>query len=140
MRTPLPSTHEGVRGLVAHTRRLPGLEGYLARQSYRTRQLWDSLDTGIRALAPDVQAQMTKGRRRAGGISYATPERRFFCTDFIEAGDGLSLSVFTDGQRWEGLNLARSEPWGYAVIRTEADLPQALAWAKMAYEARKRVQ
>jgi hypothetical protein len=83
-------------------------------------------------LAPDIEAQTTKGRRCVGGVSYYTPERLFFCADFIDAGDGLTLSVFTGGQHWKGLHLARSVHRGYAVIRTEGDLPQALAWAKAA--------
>ena len=131
--------HEGARGSVAQPRVLPGLEGYLARQSPRTRRLWEALDTGICALAPDIAAQTTRGRRCVGGVSYYTPERLFFCADFLRVGDGLALSVFTGDQQWEGLNPARSVPRGYAVIRTEADLPQALAWAKAAYEARKQV-
>jgi hypothetical protein len=136
-RLPMPSAQEGAHGLVARLRALPGLEGYLARQSPRAQHLWEALDTGIWTLAPDIMAQTTRGRRCVGGVSLY-PERLFFCADFIEAGDGLTLSVFTGGQRWEGLNLARSAPRGYAVIGTEADLPQALAWAKEAYEARKR--
>jgi hypothetical protein len=54
-RPPMPSANEDVLGLVAHPRMLPGLEGYLARQSHRTRHLWEALDTGICALAPDIQ-------------------------------------------------------------------------------------
>jgi hypothetical protein len=71
-------------------------------------------------------------------VSYYSPERYFFRADFLQTGDGLTLSVFTGGQRWEGLNPSRSEPWGSYVIRTEADLPVALTWAKASYEARKR--
>jgi hypothetical protein len=134
----MPSTHKGARNSGAHPRVFAGLESYLALQSPRTRRLWQALDTGICGLAPDIKAQTTKGRRCVGGVSYYTPEHLFFCADFLQLGDGLTLSVFTGGQRWEGLYPARSVPRGYAIIRTEADLPQALAWAKAAYEARKR--
>jgi hypothetical protein len=137
-RPPVVSIQEGAQGPGARPQALAGLEGYLARQSHHTRRLWQALDRGIRALAPDIATQTTRGRRCVGGVSYYTPERLFFCADFIAVGDGLTLSVFTAGQPWEGLNRARSAPWGYAVIRTEAALPQALAWAKAAYEARKR--
>jgi hypothetical protein len=73
-------------------------------------------------LAPDITARTTKGRRWVGCVSYSISQRRLFCADFIGAGEGLALSVFTGGEAWEGLNLARSSPWGYAVMRTEADL------------------
>jgi hypothetical protein len=66
------------------------------------------------------------------------PERVFFCADFLQTRDGLTLTVFTGGQRWEGLTPIRSRPQGSCVIRTEADLPEALAWAKASHEARKR--
>jgi hypothetical protein len=114
------------------------LDAYLTRQSEATQRLFRRLDQGIRALAPDIAARTTKGRRCVGGMSYFSPERLFLCADFLRTADGLTLSVFTGGQRWEGLSLSRTTPRGYYVLRSEAALPQALAWAKAAYEARKR--
>jgi hypothetical protein len=135
---PVTLCHEHASGPATRLHALPGLEGYLASQSDHTRRLLKALDHGIRALAPDIEAQTTKGRRCLGGMSYYSPERLFFCADFLRTGDGLTLSVFTGGQRWEGLNPSRTTPRGYYILRSEADLPQALAWAKAAYEARKR--
>jgi hypothetical protein len=124
------SSQERASGAATRLRALPGLEGYLAGQSDHTQRLLKALDQGIRALAPDIKAQTTKGRRSVSGVSYYTPERLFFCADFLYTGDGLTLSVFTGGQRWEGLNPDRSAAWGSCVIRTETALPRALAWAK----------
>jgi hypothetical protein len=134
----MTSSQEHTSGPAAWIRTLPSLEGYLEGQSDRIQRLLKALDQGIRALAPDIEAQTTKGRWCVGGVSYYSPERYFFRADFLQTGDGLTLSVFTGGQRWEGLNPSRSEPWGSYVIRTEADLPVALTWAKASYEARKR--
>jgi hypothetical protein len=55
--------------------------------------LWQALDRGIRALAPDIATQTTRGRRCVGGVSYSTPERLFFCADFLQVGDGLTLTA-----------------------------------------------
>jgi hypothetical protein len=135
---PVISSHECASSQATHLHALPGLEGYLAEQSDRTKRLLEALDQGIHALAPDIRAQTTKGRRSVGGVSYYTPERLFFCADFLYTSDGLTLSVFTGGQHLKGLSLSRSAPWGYCIIRTEADLPVALTWAKRSYEARRR--
>jgi hypothetical protein len=121
-------------------RTLPDPNPFLVRQPDRTRHLWQALDRGICAIASDIVARATKGRRCVGGVSYYSPEWLFFCADFLRAGDGLTLSVFTGGQRWEGLTRGRSALWGDYVIRKEADLRRALAWARAAYEARKRVR
>lgn len=134
------SSKERASGAAARLRAVPGLEGYLAGQSNRTRRLLEALDHGICALAPDIEARTTKGCRCCGGVSYYTPERLFFCADFLRTGDGLALAVFTGGQRWEGLTPNRSMPRGSCVIRTEGDLPAALAWANASYEARKRAR
>jgi hypothetical protein len=53
-------------------------------------------------------------------------------------GDGLTLSVFTGGQPWEGVNPSASSPWGSLVVPRDADLPSALAVAEAAYQAIKR--
>jgi hypothetical protein len=135
-----PSSRHTARAAPRHESPLPGLEDYLKHQSHLTRRLSQSLDAGIRTLSESITTKVLRGRRCAGGIAYYTPERQFFCADFLQTGDGLTLSVFTGGETWEGLNPARSDPWGYCVIRTEADLPRALDFAKAAYEARKRVR
>jgi hypothetical protein len=135
-----PSSQQAGRAAALRATPLPGLEDYLKRQSDLTRRLSHAVDAGVRALSDTITAKVLRGRRCAGGIAYYTPERQFFCADFLQIGDGLTLSVFTGGKSWEGLNPARSDPWGYCVIRTEADLPRALALAKAAYEARKRVR
>jgi hypothetical protein len=101
--TAAPS-HDGTNGVSAHTDAPLRLEEYLARQSDCTRRLFRALDHGIRTLASDITAKVMCGRRSVGGMSYYTPERQFFCADFLRTGDGLTLSIFTGGQRWEGLN------------------------------------
>jgi hypothetical protein len=137
---PVSSPKERASGAAIRLRVFPGLEGYLAGQSHRTRRLLGVLNHGICALAPGIETRTTKGRRCCGGMSYYTPARVFFCADFLRTGDGLALTVFTGGQRWEGLTPNRSTPRGSCVIRTEADLPAALTWAKASYEARKRAR
>jgi hypothetical protein len=119
---------------------LPGLEEYLKRQSDPTRRLLNAIDAGIRALSDRITARVMRGRRCVGGVSYYTPERLFFCADFLHTGDGLTLSVFTGGRPWEGLNPSRLKPWGFCIVRTQAELPRVLALAKAAYETRKRAQ
>jgi hypothetical protein len=56
--------------------------------------------------------------------------------DFHPTGRRLTVSVFTGGQRWEGVNLSASSPWGFLPVRRETDVPKAVALAKAAYEAR----
>jgi hypothetical protein len=52
----------------------------------------------------------------------------------------LTFSVFTRGQRWEGVKPSLSAPWGFFTVSTEADLSQALTLARGAYEARTRAR
>jgi hypothetical protein len=114
------------------------LGGYLTRQPAPMQRVFRRLDQGIRALAPQVVNTTTRGRKGAGGVSYYAPERRFCGVDFLRTGRGLTFSVFTGGQRWEGVKPSVSAPWGFFTVRTEADLPRAHALAKAAFEARKR--
>jgi hypothetical protein len=114
------------------------LDSYLEQQPELTRHLFHHLDRGLRALAPDVVAEPTQGRKCVGGVSYSTPERRFCLVDLRPTGRGLACSVFTDGQPWEGVSRSRSSPWGLFPVRSEADLPRALALAQAAYDTVKR--
>jgi hypothetical protein len=116
------------------------LGGYLMRQPEHMQRVFRRLDQGIRELASDIMIKVTKGRKAAGGVSYYTPGRRFCVIDFLRTGRALTFSVFTRGQRWEGVKRSLSAPWGFFTVCTEADLPQALALAKGAYEARKRAR
>lgn len=132
------SAREGTNGAVGRRGAPQSLDEYLAGQSDRTQRLYQSLDRGIRAFASDITAKVTRGRRSVGGVSYYSPERCFLCADFIHTGDGLTLSVFTGGQPWEGVNPSASSPWGSLVVPRDADLPSALAVAEAAYQAIKR--
>jgi hypothetical protein len=98
------------------------------------------LDQGIRALAPLILSKTTRGRKGTGGVSYYGPERRFCGVDFLRTGRGMTFSVFTGGQRWEGVKPSLSAPWGFLTVCAEADLPQALALAKAAFEQRRRAR
>jgi hypothetical protein len=115
------------------------LGGYLTRQPAHMQRVFRRLDQGIRALTPHIVSKTTRGWKGAGGVSYYTPELRFGGVDFLRTGRGFTFSVFTGGQRWEGVKPSLSAPWGFVTVRTEADLPKALALAKAAFEARKRV-
>jgi hypothetical protein len=116
------------------------LGGYLTRQPAHMQRVFRWLDQGIRAPTPHIQSKTTRGRKGAGGVSYYAPELRFCVIDFLRSGRGLTLSVFTGNQRWDGVKPSLSAPWGLCAIHTEADLPKALALAKAAYEARKRAR
>jgi hypothetical protein len=136
----VPPSRQAARAATLRASPLQGLEDYLKRQSDLTRRLSRAVDAGIRAPYDGIRARMMRGRRGVGGVSYYTPDRLFFCTDFLHTGDGLTLSIFTGGQRWEGLNPSRSMPWSFCVVRTEADVPRVFTLAKVAYEARKRAR
>jgi hypothetical protein len=111
---------------LARSRHLPGLDRYLERQPERTQHLFHRLDQGIRALAPDITAKTTKGRKRMGGVSYYAPKQRFCAIDFLRAGRGLTLGIFTGGQSWEGVNRHVSAPWGSFSVHSGTDLSRAL--------------
>jgi hypothetical protein len=114
----------------------PRFDDYLQRQPEPIRRLFRRLDHGIRGLASEVGARTTKGRKSAGGVSYYALAQRFCCLDFHPTGRGLTVSVFTGGHHWEGVNPSVSDPWGFLQVRREADVPKAMALAKAAYEAR----
>jgi hypothetical protein len=133
-----PPSHKTARGTVPHMDPNPSLQHHLTRQPAHMRRVFRRLDLGIQALAPDIRVKTTRGRKRAGGVSYYTPELRFCTVDFLRTGRALPFSVFTGGQPWEEVKPSLSAPWGFATVRTEADLPRTLALAKASYEARKR--
>jgi hypothetical protein len=114
-------------------------DDYLQRQPDLIRRLFHRLDPGIRGLASEIGARTTKGRKSAGGVSYYAPTGRFCIVDFHPTGHRLTVSVFTGGQRWDGVNPSASTPWGFLPVRRDADVPKAVALAKAAYEARTRL-
>jgi hypothetical protein len=122
----------------AHAGERQRLGGYLTRQPAHMQRVFRRLDQGIRALTPHILSKTTKGRKGAGGVSYYAPELRFCGVDFLRTGRGLTFSVFTGGQRWDGVKPSLSAPWGFLTVRTEADLPRAIPLAKAAFEARKQ--
>jgi hypothetical protein len=124
----------------AHAGERQRLGGYLTRQPAHLQRVFRRLDQGIRALTPHILTKTTRGRKGAGGVSYYAPELRFCVIDFLRTGRGMTFSVFTGDQRWEGVKPSLSAPWGFCAIHTEADLPKALALAKAAYETRKRAR
>jgi hypothetical protein len=114
------------------------LEGYLTRQPAHMQHVFRRLDQSIRAQTPHILSKTNIGRQGAGGVSYYAPEPRFCRVDFLRSGRGLTFSVFTGGQRWEGVKPSLSARWGFLTVHTEGDLPRALALAKAAFEARTR--
>jgi hypothetical protein len=111
------------------------LEGALAVQSSRTRELFRVLDQRVRALSDAIKAKTTLGRNNAGGVSYYAPERLFLSVDFRKTGHGLALNVYTRGHPLEGVNPGAACLWGYFFMRTEADLSKAVRIVKASYEA-----
>jgi hypothetical protein len=120
---------------IPRARQLPGLDRYLERQPKQMQHLFHRLDQSIRALAPDITAKTTKGRKRMGGVSYYAPRQRFCAIDFLSTGRGLTLGIFTGGQPWEGVNRHVSAPWGSFSVHSGADLSRAVGLVKAAYDA-----
>jgi hypothetical protein len=114
---------------------LQELEGALAVQSSRTRELFRVLDQRVRALSDAIEAKTIRGRNNAGGMSYYAPERHFLSVEFRKTGHGLTLNVYTRGHPLEGVNPGAACLWGYFSLRTEADLSKAVRIVKASYEA-----